>query len=123
MLLGMLVTLSVVTFLVNASATALAPFLLDIAQDLATTLGAAANLIAVMSITWGVVSVTAGAASDRIGRRPGLVVAVLTLGVARVGFTLSQSYGAAGMWEAFARAGGRGFLGSAFAPGSEQVAL
>src|SRR5262245_15283046 len=121
--LGMLVTLSVVTFLVNASATALAPFLLDIARDLTTTLGAAANLIAVMSITWGVVSVTAGAASDRIGRRPVLVVAVLTLGVARLGFTLSQSYGAAVMWQLLAGMGGGGFMGTVFATVSDKVAV
>jgi predicted MFS family arabinose efflux permease len=121
--LGMLVTLSVVTFLVNASATALAPFLLDIARDLGTTLGASANLIAVMSITWGVVSVTAGVASDRIGRRPVLVAAVLTLGVARLGFTLSQSYGAAVMWQLLAGMGGGGFMGTVFATVSDRVAI
>ena len=66
---AMLVTISVVTFLVNGSAVALAPFLLDVSRDLGVTLGVAANLIALMSISWGVVSVTAGAASDRIGRR------------------------------------------------------
>ena len=65
----MLLTISVVTFLVNGSAVALAPFLLDVSRDLGVTLGAAANLIALMSISWGVVSVTAGAASDRIGNR------------------------------------------------------
>jgi DHA1 family inner membrane transport protein len=121
--LGMLVTLTVVTFLVNASATALAPFLLEIAQDLDTTLGPAANLIAVMSISWGVVSVTAGAASDRIGRRPVLVAAVLTLGVARLGFTLSQSYGAAVMWQLLAGVGGGGFMGTVFATVSDRVAV
>jgi predicted MFS family arabinose efflux permease len=121
--LGMLVTLTVVTFLVNASATALAPFLLEIAQDLDTTLGPAANLIAVMSVSWGVVSVTAGAASDRIGRRPVLVAAVLTLGVARLGFTLSQSYGAAVMWQLLAGVGGGGFMGTVFATVSDRVAV
>jgi MFS transporter, DHA1 family, inner membrane transport protein len=121
--LGMLATLSVVTFLVNASASALAPFLLDIARDLGTTLGPAANLIAVMSISWGVVSVTAGAASDRIGRRPVLVAAVLALGVARLGFTLSQSYGAAVIWQLLAGVGGGGFMGTVFATVSDRVAV
>jgi MFS transporter, DHA1 family, inner membrane transport protein len=120
---GLLVTLTVVTFLVNASATALAPFLLTIADDLGTTLGAAANLIAVMSVSWGVVSVTAGAASDRIGRRPVLVAAVLTLGVARLGFTLSPSYGAAVMWQLLAGVGGGGFMGTVFATVSDRVAV
>ena len=78
---GMLATLSAVTFLVTGSAIALSPFLLDIARDLGTTLGAVANLVGVMSVSWGVVSVTAGAASDRLGRRPVLVAAMLALGV------------------------------------------
>jgi predicted MFS family arabinose efflux permease len=119
----MLLTLTVVTFLVNASATALAPFLLTIADDLGTSLGAAANLIAIMSVSWGVVSVTAGAASDRIGRRPVLVASVLTLGVARLGFTLSQSYGAEVLWQLLAGMGGGGFMGTVFATVSDRVAV
>ena len=59
---GMLATLSAVTFLVTGSAIALSPFLLDIARDLGATLAAVANLLGVMSVSWGVVSVTAGAA-------------------------------------------------------------
>jgi len=41
----MITTLTVVTFLVTASAVSLAPFLLDIARDLGTTFGATANLL------------------------------------------------------------------------------
>src|SRR6185436_8619693 len=87
---GMLATLAVVTFLGTGSAVAIAPFLLDISRDLGATLAATANLVAVMSVSWGVVSVTAGAASDRVGRRPVLVAAVLTLGAARLGLALSH---------------------------------
>ncbi len=119
----MLVTLSVVTFLVNGSAIALAPFLLDVSRDLDVTLGAAANLIALMSISWGVVSVTAGAASDRIGRRPVLVAAVLTLGAARLGLALSHGYGTAALWQLLAGAGGGGFMGTVFAAVSDRVAV
>jgi predicted MFS family arabinose efflux permease len=100
---------------------ALSPFLLDIARDLGTTLGAVANLVAAMSITWGAVSVAAGAASDRIGRRPVLVAAVLTLGVARIGLAFSQGYGAAGMWQLLAGVGGGGFMGTVFATVSDRV--
>ena len=119
---GMLATLSVVTFLVTGSAVALAPFLLDIARDLGATLAAVANLVAVMSVSWGVVSVTAGAASDRIGRRPVLVAAVLTLGAARLGLALSHGYGAAVMWQLLAGVGGGGFMGTVFATVSDHVA-
>ena len=119
---GMLVTLSVVTFLVTGSAVAIAPFLLDIARDLGATLAAVANLVAVMSVSWGVVSVTAGAASDRIGRRPVLVAAVLTLGAARLGLALSHGYGAAVIWQLLAGVGGGGFMGTVFAAVSDRVA-
>jgi DHA1 family inner membrane transport protein len=118
---GMLATLSVVTFLVTGSAIALAPFLLDIARDLSTTLAAVANLVGVMSVSWGVVSVTAGAASDRIGRRPVLVASVLTLGAARLGLALSHGYAAAGMWQLLAGVGGGGFMGTVFATVSDHV--
>jgi predicted MFS family arabinose efflux permease len=118
---GMLAALSAVTFLVTGSGIALSPFLLDIARDLDTTLAAVANLVAAMSITWGAVSVVAGAASDRIGRRPVLVAAVLTLGAARVGLALSQGYGAAGAWQLLAGVGGGGFMGTVFATVSDRV--
>lgn len=117
----MLATLSAVTFLVTGSAIALSPFLLDIARDLGTTLTAVANLVGVMSVSWGVVSVAAGAASDRLGRRPVLVAAVLTLGAARLGLALSQGYGAAGMWQLLAGVGGGGFMGTVFATVSDHV--
>jgi DHA1 family inner membrane transport protein len=120
---AMLGTLSVVTFLVNGSAAALAPFLLDVARDLDVTLTAAANLIALMSISWGVVSVTAGATSDRIGRRPVLVASVLTMGAARLGLALCQHYPAAAMWQLLTGVGGGGFMGTVLATVSDRVAV
>ena len=119
---GMLMTLAVVTFLVTGSAVSIAPFLLDIARDLGSTLAAVANLVALMSISWGVVSVTAGAASDRVGRRPVLVAAVLTLGAARLGLALSHGYGAAMLWQLLAGVGGGGYMGTVFATVSDHVA-
>jgi DHA1 family inner membrane transport protein len=118
----MLGTLSAVTFLVTGSAVALSPFLLDIARDLGTTLAAVANLLGVMSVSWGVVSVTAGAMSDRLGRRPVLVVAVLALGAARLGLAFAQSYFAAVLWQLLAGMGGGGFMGTVFAAVSDRVA-
>ena len=118
---GMLATLSVVTFLVTGSAIALAPFLLDLARDLGASLAAVANLVAVMSVSWGVVSVTAGAISDRIGRRPVMVGSVLTLGAARLGLALSHGYAEAVMWQLLAGIGGGGFMGVVFAAVSDRV--
>src|SRR5262249_1681710 len=44
-------------------------------------------------------------------------------GVARLGFTLSQSYGAAVMWQLLAGMGGGGFMGTVFATVSDRVAV
>ena len=66
----MLLALCFATFLVTGNGVAVSPFLLDMARDLRTDLAAVANLVALSSITWGISSLFAGAASDRIGRRP-----------------------------------------------------
>jgi MFS transporter, DHA1 family, inner membrane transport protein len=118
---GSLVTLSVVTFLVTGSAIALAPFLLDVARDLGATLAAVANLVALMSVSWGVTSIIAGAASDRVGRRPVLVIAVLALGTARLGLAFSHGYAVAALWQLLAGVGGGGFTGTVFAAVSDRV--
>jgi len=82
---ALLVTLCWTTFLVSSAGTAIAPFLLDMARDLDAELAAVGNLVALLSIAWGCMSLTAGTASDRVGRRPILLGGVLTLGAARVG--------------------------------------
>jgi DHA1 family inner membrane transport protein len=74
-----------------------------------------------MSISWGLVSVTAGAASDRIGRRPVLVAAVLALGTARLGLAHTHGLGVAGLWQLLAGVGGSGFMGTVFATVSDRV--
>jgi predicted MFS family arabinose efflux permease len=120
---GMLVTLAAATFLVTGSAIALSPFLLDIARDLDASLAAVANLVGVMSVSWGIVSVAAGAASDRIGRRPVLIAAILALGAARLGLSLTHGFGASAMWQLLAGVGGGGFMGTVFATVSDRVPL
>jgi predicted MFS family arabinose efflux permease len=118
---AMLPALCAVTFVVTSSGIALSPFLLDMARELRTTLGSVANLVAVMNVTWGATSVTAGFTSDRIGRRPVLLAAVLTLGAARLGLGLAQSYAAAIAWQLLAGIGGGAFMGTVFAAVSDHV--
>jgi MFS family permease len=50
--------------------TSVAPFLLDMAHDLGAELAAVGNLVGLLSAAWGVMSLMAGSASDRLGRRP-----------------------------------------------------
>ena len=73
-------------FAASCSGTTRAPFLIDMARDLSTSLALVANLMAMTSIAWGVSSMVAGAGSDKWGRKPfliggplGLALAVLAL--------------------------------------------
>ncbi len=116
-----LVTLCWATFVVTTSGIGISPFLLDMARDLDSDLGAIANLLSLMSIAWGLTSLGAGAASDLVGRRPILVAAVVVLGGARIGLALAQSYSAALAWQLLAGVGGGGFMGTVFAAVSDQV--
>jgi DHA1 family inner membrane transport protein len=118
----MLVTLCLVTFLVTSTGTAIAPFLLDMARELGTDLAAVANLMAVLSVAWGLAALGAGAASDRVGRRSILVAGVLTLGTGRVGLALAGTYLDALAWQVLAGIGGGAYMGTVFATVSDRVA-
>src|SRR5471030_1816856 len=90
--LAMLVALSAGGLLSTATTIGITPFLLDIARDLNTDLAAAGSLVAVQSVTWGLVSLFAGVASDRIGRRPLLTAGLLILVVSSVGVATADSF-------------------------------
>ncbi|MBI3458266.1 MAG: MFS transporter, partial [Candidatus Rokubacteria bacterium] len=115
-------TLCSVTFLVSSTGTAIAPFLLEMARDLRTELAAVGNLVSVLSVAWGAMSLAAGAASDRLGRRPILVLGVLTLGAARLGLARAETYAWAAAWQLVAGVGGGAYMGTVFAAVSDHVA-
>lgn len=114
-------TLCAATFLVAGGATALAPFLLPMARDLGTDLAQVANLVSILSIAWGVMSLAAGTASDRVGRRPVLVAGVLAMGAARLGLARANTYAAAAAWQLLAGVGGGTYMGTVFAAVSDRV--
>jgi predicted MFS family arabinose efflux permease len=118
----LLATLCWAVFMIAGAATAIAPFLLDMARDLGTGLAAVANLIAILSVAWGAMSLVAGSASDRLGRRPILLATVLCCAVSRVGLAAAESYGAAVAWQVVGGLGGGGFMGTVFAAVSDHVA-
>src|ERR671932_2806307 len=90
--LAMLVALSGGALLSTATSIGITPFLLDLARDLGTDLAAAGNLVALQSASWGVASLFAGAASDRFGRRPLLMVGLLLLVVSGAGVAYAPNY-------------------------------
>ena len=118
----MLGALAVASFLVSTSGLALSPFLRIIATDLQTTLAAVANLLSFTAIFWGIASLLAGAASDRFGRRPILMAAVLAMGCSLLGLSSSQNYLAAALWMIAIGVSGGSFTGTVYAAVSDQVA-
>lgn len=82
----------------SCSGNARAPFLIDMARDLGTSIGLIANLMAMNAIAWGMASLFAGAWSDRIGRRPFLIGGPLALTVSMAGVALAGSYGWVAFW-------------------------
>src|SRR5437868_7825792 len=115
----MLLTLASGGLLATATTLGISPFLLDIAREFATDLTAASSLVAFQSVTWGVASLFAGAASDRVGRRPLLVVGLLTLFVSGAAVAWSSSYTWVAAWRLFGGLGGGAFMGTVFATVSD----
>src|SRR3954453_15797575 len=81
---------SLAMFTVAASGTTRAPFLIDMARDLSSSVPVIANLVGIKSIAWGITSGVAGAGSDRWGTRTFLIggplaLAASTIGVATAG--------------------------------------
>jgi DHA1 family inner membrane transport protein len=117
--LAMLVALSAGGLVSTATTIGITPFLLDIARDLNTDLAAAGSLVAVQSVTWGLVSLFAGVASDRIGRRPLLTAGLLILVVSSVGVATADSFIWVLAWRMVGGLGGGTFMGTVFATVSD----
>jgi predicted MFS family arabinose efflux permease len=116
-----LLSLVVASYLANVSAIAMTPFLLDIARELGADLAAMGVLLAVGSITWAVVSMFAGVASDRYGRRPVLLLGLLGLALAPLSLAATTFYWVAILSRFSGGFGGGAFMGTAFAAAADAV--
>lgn len=90
------------SFATTASGTTRAPFLIDMARDLATSLPLIANLVGLTSIAWGAASFLAGTASDRFGRRPFLIGGPIALALTLIGVASAGSFLAVAVWSTLA---------------------
>jgi len=108
-------------FAASCSGTTRAPFLIDMARDLRTTLPLVANLMAMTSVAWGVSSLVAGAGSDRWGRRPFLIGGPVALALCMVGAAVSQTFFAVAVWATLAGACAGAFTGVLMAEASARV--
>ncbi len=108
-------------FAASSSGTTRAPFLIDMARDLETSLPWVANLMAMTSISWGVTSLVAGAGSDRWGRRPFLVGGPLGLALCLAGVAASPTYLGVAVAVTLAGACAGGFTGVIMAEASART--
>ncbi|MGE0417894.1 MAG: MFS transporter [Acetobacteraceae bacterium] len=108
-------------FTAAASGTTRAPFLIDIARDLSSTVPLVANMVALTSVAWGLASMVAGTASDRWGRRPFLILGPFALAGATAGIATSGSLFALAAWSAGAGACCGAYTGVIFAEVSRRV--
>ncbi|MDP8922067.1 MAG: MFS transporter [Chloroflexota bacterium] len=72
--------------------TMIGPLLVDLAQELDVTLSQAGLLAAAMAISWAASAPFAGLLSDRLGRRPLIVLALGGLGVVNLGAGLAPDF-------------------------------
>jgi MFS transporter, DHA1 family, inner membrane transport protein len=117
----MLSALALGSFLVSASAISISPFLLQMAADLRTDLAAVGNLVAFQSVTWGVASLLAGTASDRLGRRPLLVTGLSVMMLSGFGVALAADYPTIVAWRLIGGLGGGAYMGTVYAAASDNV--
>ncbi len=117
----LLLAASLAMFTVAASGTTRAPFLIDMARDLAVSVPVVANLVAITSVAWGITSMFAGAGSDRWGTRPFLIGGPLALSLATVGVATAGSFIGVAAWATFAGACCGMFSGVIFTEVSARV--
>lgn len=119
---ALLAAASLGMFTAASSGTTRAPFLIDMARDLATNVPHIANLVALTSVSWGVAGIFAGAGCDRWGRRPFLIGGPLALAVACVGVATAPSFLLVALWATLAGACSGTFTGVIFTEVSARVA-
>jgi MFS transporter, DHA1 family, inner membrane transport protein len=118
---GLLLAASLAMFTVAASGTTRAPFLIDMARDLSSSVPAIANLVAITSISWGITSMIAGTGSDRWGTRPFLIGGPLGLATTTIGVATAGNFFSVAVWATLAGACCGLFSGTIFTEVSSRV--
>lgn len=108
-------------FAAASSGTTRAPFLLDMARDLDTSLALVGNLVAATSVSWAIAGLLAGAGSDRWGRRPFLIGGPLALTGALAGVATAGDFLSVMLWSVACGGCSGMFTGVLFAEVSARV--
>jgi DHA1 family inner membrane transport protein len=103
------------SFAATSSGTTRAPFILVMAQDLAASIVAVANIVSMTAFAWGITSFAAGSLSDRFGRRAFLVGGPIALALCMIGVAQADGFLAVALWSTAAGACSGAFMGTVFA--------
>ena len=128
---------AVVLILITASifgfatvVTMLGPLLVDLSRELNVSLGQAGLLAAGMAVPWALAAPFAGVLSDRFGRRPSIVLALVGVGVLTIGAGFAPGFGAlmtlrilAGIFGGFGPAAVMAAIGDLFPPARRGMAM
>jgi predicted MFS family arabinose efflux permease len=123
-----LVTAAVLGF--ATAITMLGPLLVDLSRELDVPLGQAGLLAAVTSLPWALGAPFTGLLSDRLGRRPLIVLALAGVGISSIGAAFATSFAmllvarfAAGVFGAFGPASIMAAVGDLFPPQRRGMAM
>src|SRR5438045_6575495 len=128
MLTLILVTATILGFV--TAITMIAPLLLDLSRELGVPLGQAGLLAGAMSLPWALGAPFTGLLSDRLGRRPLIVLALAGVGVSTIAAAFATSFAtllaarfAAGVFGAFGPASVMAAVGDLFPPNRRGMAM
>ncbi|HEV7663222.1 MAG TPA: MFS transporter [Chloroflexota bacterium] len=110
--------------------TMIGPLLVDMSRELGVPLGQAGLLAAAMSLPWAIGAPFTGLLSDRLGRKPLIVLALVGVGVSTICASLANSFAtlliarfAAGIFGAFGPASVMAAVGDLFPPNKRGMAM
>ena len=128
-----MVTLFLVTAAILGFVTAITmvgPLLVDLSRELQVPLGQAGLLAAAMSLPWALGAPLTGLLSDRLGRRPLIVLALAGIGVSTIAAAFASNFAmllvtrfAAGVFGAFGPASVMAAVGDLFPPQRRGMAM
>src|SRR5579859_824304 len=116
-----LVLIATVILMFVTAITMIGPLLLDLSRELGVPLGQAGLLAGAMALPWALGAPFTGLLSDRIGRKPMIVLALAGIGVSTVGAAFAANFAmllvarfAAGIFGAFGPASVMASVGDLF---------
>jgi DHA1 family inner membrane transport protein len=123
-----LITAAILGFV--TAITMVGPLLLDLSRELGVALGQAGLLAAAMSLPWALGAPFTGLLSDRLGRRPLIVLALAGIGLSTIGAAFATNFTslliarfAAGLFGAFGPASVMAAVGDLYPPQRRGMAM